>query len=76
MALYLDRFTTLSTSDAFTSVITVLVPSTKKTKNGFKIQIEQLPLKDKIGSPAIIIGFRLNCDFMSLLLNRFSITIQ
>lgn len=74
MALFLHRSTTLSTSDAFTSVITVLVPSTKETKDGFKIQIEQLPLKDKIGSSAIIIDFRINCDFMSLLLNRFSIT--
>jgi hypothetical protein len=42
----LQRFANFSTSDAFTSVITVLMSSTKETKDGFKIHIEQLPLND------------------------------
>jgi hypothetical protein len=43
---FLSRFTTLSTPDAFTSVITVLMSSAKETKDRFKIQVEQLPLND------------------------------
>jgi hypothetical protein len=33
--LFLHRFTTSSTSDAFTGVITVLMSSAKETKDGF-----------------------------------------
>jgi hypothetical protein len=40
------RITTLSATNAFTGVITILVSSAKETKDGSKIQIEQLPLKD------------------------------
>lgn len=46
MGSFLYRFTTFSTSDAFACVITVLMSFAKETEDGFKIQIEQLPLND------------------------------
>lgn len=44
--LFLNRFAASATSDAFARVITIFVSSAKETKNGFKIQTEQLPLKN------------------------------